>query len=288
MSGHDRPRPYVAVGHGMRPDGRVDRGASYAGMTEHTLAHAVAQAVDLAYARHGINAYVEADHDGHHDPNFPGTIEAANRLDADVLDAIHFNAGGGSGIEAIVHPNTSTRNKTAVRAAVQFIANTLDLPVRRGDGLYQSSRFAIVRRSTMPAAIIECGFVDHDADRAALSEPGALARIGEAIVRARTAYFGIPYKPAHASNGMDKEMDEPPLIYADRDDADTLTAAAVHRAHPIGSVTFDLAWARRELDRGRPVLAVGDGSASKLPEATAVVGANALDSMAQLARTVTA
>lgn len=182
---------YIGVGHGLRPDGVFDPGATSGGLEEHDLAISVVDAYADALRTSGVKVEDESHSGSGHDPNFIGSARRANELRVKYADEVHFNAGGGTGVEVLVHPRSSSMNKKACRAIAAGIANVLGLPVRRDRGLFLATGFGFLTGTDMPSAIIEVAFLDTTADRRAIRKKEALEDVGAAIAEARCAFLGV-------------------------------------------------------------------------------------------------
>ncbi len=193
---------YIGVGHGIQPTGTFDPGAVSRGLVEHDLAVSVVDAYADAMRRSGVKVVDEAHSGVGHDPNFVGSARRANELGVKYADEVHFNAGGGTGVEVLVHPGTSAANKTACRAIATGIAEVLGIPVRRDRGLFITSAFGFLKATNMPAAIIEVAFLDSTADRRAIRRKDALEDVGEAIAKARCAFLGVTNMPTTGKRGV--------------------------------------------------------------------------------------
>lgn len=251
------PTVYVAVGHGRRPDGRHDPGAVAHPYVEYDLARRAAARYSAAMRRAGLGVYCESDAGPGHDPNWPGSARAANDMGAATADELHFNAGGGSGVEIVVHPGTSARNREALRFAASLIAERLGLPLRRGDGLWERSDLGFLRRTRMPASIVEICFVDHPTDRSVLAGDGWAGYVGEALAEARCHMLAVDYIPPDQEVPAMRSI---PAVYARRGSIDAQIAQAIHGAQPAGVVTVDLAMAEHLVNEGARVIAVGGPS----------------------------
>jgi N-acetylmuramoyl-L-alanine amidase len=189
---------YIGVGHGLTPSGTFDPGATSGSFVEHDLAVSVVDAYADAMRASGAKVEDESHSGPGHDPNFIGSARRANELRVKYADEVHFNAGGGTGVEVLVHPRSSAANKKACRAVAAGIAKVLDLPVRRDRGLFLATGFGFLTGTNMPSAIIEVAFVDTTADRRAIRKRNALEDVGAAIAEARLAFLGVsaPEAPA--------------------------------------------------------------------------------------------
>ena len=183
---------FIGVGHGRRPDGVFDPGATFGELEEHDVAVSVVDAYADAMKRAGVRVADES-HSGasHDDPNLVGSARKANELRVKYADEVHFNAGGGTGPEVFVHPNSSQANKTACRKISAAIARVLDLP-DRGLKFRDSEGFLV--GTNMPSAIIEVAFLDSVSDRRAIRRKDALEKVGEAIAQFRLDFLGVDHE----------------------------------------------------------------------------------------------
>jgi N-acetylmuramoyl-L-alanine amidase/Mannosyl-glycoprotein endo-beta-N-acetylglucosaminidase len=200
---------YIGVGHGRKPDGVFDPGAVSGGLIEHDIAVSVVDAYADALRRSGVEVTDESHSGAGHDPNFVGSALKANQLRVKYADEVHFNAGGGTGVEVLVDTHTSKANKDACRAIAAGIAQILDLPVRRDRGLFVTSGFGFLTGTKMPSAIIEVAFVDTASDRRAIKKKDALENVGEAIARARLDFLGVARDPREPPDDIDRKPSEP-------------------------------------------------------------------------------
>ena len=86
--------------------------------------------------------------------------QLANRLKADIFVSIHANAYGSSfnsanGVETF----TYTKPQTATKKLAYFIHSSLLLSTGRKDRGIKQADFAVLRDTSMPAILIECGFM---------------------------------------------------------------------------------------------------------------------------------
>lgn len=254
---------YLGVGHGRMPDGRHDPGAIASPWVEYDLARDVVSVAAAALTRSRVRHYAESAAGPGHDPNWVGSAAAANGMTASAAVEVHFNASGGSGVEACVHTAATAGWRAWTSGLVRDVAGALELPVRRGDGLWRRSDLGFLRRTTMPAAILEVCFLDHATDRqrlagvwprAALPRTTVATRTGEALARRLCAWAGARYVPPHQEAST---MHDVTVVYAQRGTPDLLTALDVHQQQPSGLVTCALGAAQRALELGAHVIVVG-------------------------------
>jgi N-acetylmuramoyl-L-alanine amidase len=95
----------------------------------------------------------------------------ANKSIDSILD-IHFNANmiGATGVEAIVHPNTSEENKQLAASMVYVLSGIIEIPIRRRepdrDYIFPSETprgtLAMIDQTKAPAIIIEVCFLNEN------------------------------------------------------------------------------------------------------------------------------
>lgn len=188
---------YLAVGHGVMPDGRFDPGAVHGRLVEHELARQVVAATVTALRRSGFHDFIaESTATGTpHDPDYRGTVIRANAVAATYVCEVHFNAGStsGHGTETLVFANTGRAGAWAKR--VQDSLNGAVGIVNRG--IKQRPDLWLLRGTKGAAIIPEVAFIDGDA--AAIAEhPRMCVNAGEAIAKATLAQLGHRYLPPGA------------------------------------------------------------------------------------------
>lgn len=115
-------------------------------------------------------------------------VKLARDLGGDLFVSIHTNAlnGTANGTETYYYRTASTNPYTSEsRALATYIHNRLlnawglvDRGVKHGD-------FHVIRENTMPAVLLELGFIDNKGDNAKISSPTEREKAAEAI------FFGI-------------------------------------------------------------------------------------------------
>lgn len=117
----------------------------------------------------------------------------ANEKGADFFISIHCDStpqpNSASGTTTYYH--ASDPDGRALAQAIQkHIAAVTGLPNRgaQTDTVIYQSGFAVLRRSEMPAVLIEVAFINNDKDRAKLKDPKFQKKVAEAIVAGLKAY----------------------------------------------------------------------------------------------------
>lgn len=91
--------------------------------------------------------------------NLANIVHECNARDVDLNVSIHFNAGGGTGTEVLVYSDTGT----AAGYAVKICAAISELGYRNR-GVKERKNLYVLRRTTAPALLVECCFVDSAED----------------------------------------------------------------------------------------------------------------------------
>ncbi|WP_044105957.1 N-acetylmuramoyl-L-alanine amidase [cyanobacterium endosymbiont of Epithemia turgida] len=114
-----------------------------------------------------------------------GRADLANRVGADIFVSIHANAVGGSrshinGMEVFYygHPDLSE----AIHRSIIRSIDVDDRGVKKG-------RFYVLRKSGMPASLVEVGFVTGTEDNRKLSDPAYRLKMAQAIAKGILDYI---------------------------------------------------------------------------------------------------
>lgn len=91
--------------------------------------------------------------------NLANIVHACNAHAADLDVSIHLNSGGGTGTEVLVYSDTGA----AAGYAVKICAAISELGYRNR-GVKERKNLYVLRRTTAPALLVECCFVDSVAD----------------------------------------------------------------------------------------------------------------------------
>lgn len=179
-------------GHGQDTKGKRTPNIPGIGVIkENTFNRAVANFLDQELRRLGFRTLLVAPTDA--DTPLATRTNLANARKANIYVSIHYNAGGGSGIETYYY-NGSANGKRLAKAIHQNViqgTKQIDRGIKSGNHLW------VIRKTTMPAVLIEYGFMD---------DPGlieARRMIDENFQREcaiETAkgiceYFKVPYYP---------------------------------------------------------------------------------------------
>lgn len=200
---------YLAVGHGLKPNGTFDPGAVSGPVTEQTSGDVIVKEAARLLRAAGVSVVDEAFTD---DPNFVGSAAAANKWGADFTVAVHHDWTGGFEAHGFWYPGSAEGEKLC-RA---IIAQMKKRAIKVRDGSVKGRDLYILRKTTMPATLIEVGrigdpSIDTDAERrqmGAIIAEGVAAHIGVALDPPAPPKVEVPESewkyPDHAQSLLDK------------------------------------------------------------------------------------
>jgi len=130
------------------------------------------------------------------DRNVTTQINFVNNNKCDLAVSLHFNAGGGHGIE-VLYSNTAPgyHSSTTLKVAnilLKHLVNDTGL-TNRGIKLTNSG-VGIIKRTNFPTILSENGFVDHPTEYLWAKDNEKLEILANAHCKAICEYFGIKYK----------------------------------------------------------------------------------------------
>ena len=96
-------------------------------------------------------------------PTYPCVVDAANQWPADIFISIHVNAGGGRGAETYCYDTNGAGGKLATCIQNQLVKALSPFDAGYQDrGIKAHPSFCVLRRTTMPAVLVETGFIDSE------------------------------------------------------------------------------------------------------------------------------
>ncbi len=115
--------------------------------------------------------------------------ELANNWGADVFISVHCNSGGGTGIETYCYRKSGEAGILAGDIQSGLVAAT-GLPDRG----VKTKNLAVLRRTVMPAVLVETGFLDSPVDSALLRDAAGQEEIAQGIAKGTATYFGLSWQ----------------------------------------------------------------------------------------------
>lgn len=135
----------------------------------------------------------------------------ANAAGANLYISIHFNAMGNTfgyskakGFSVHIQPSDYTNPDSGslrfAKLAVQELSKGT-VQVNRG---VVSQNLAITRNTRMPAALVECGFMDDEVEALLMINPSFQKEVAEELAMATCRYFKVSYVPDKPVDPMSK------------------------------------------------------------------------------------
>lgn len=228
-----KPKVYLAVGHGLTPDGKTDSpGAVGGGWSEQSAGDIIVkEAADLLRS---WGADVK-DESYSKDPNFKGTAKLANAWKADYCVAVHHDwSKAPEG--AFGHWYSVKGKKLAddIQAAVGAAGFKL-----RPSWHKRRTDLSLLKETTMPCVIYECGRIGQES----LNEPAELKAMGRAIAAGIAKHVGLQTTPKPEPKPEPEHASKSGLFYGDgkghfrwgdaatREEVDEVLARHIERDH---------------------------------------------------------
>ncbi|MBE9047040.1 N-acetylmuramoyl-L-alanine amidase [Pleurocapsales cyanobacterium LEGE 10410] len=176
----DRPRVVIDAGHGGKDPGTVGIG----GTQEKDIVLPISLDVAEILRKQEIEIIMTRDTDNF--ISLEGRTDLANDIDADLFVSIHANAINLSrpdvnGLETYYYKSG--------RRLAEIIHWSILNGVKIDNRNIRRARFYVLRHSTMPAVLVEVGFLTGAVDAARLKDPDYRRQMAEAIARGIVEYI---------------------------------------------------------------------------------------------------
>jgi N-acetylmuramoyl-L-alanine amidase len=170
---------FIDPGHGGKDPGAIGLG----GLREKDVILSISQEVARLLEQQGVRVMMARNSD--YFVSLQGRTDMANRAGADLFVSIHANSMGEgrpdvSGLEVYYFGNRTLAD--TIHRSILRTVNVSDRGVRR-------ARFYVLRKSSMPATLVEVGFVTGYRDAANLKNPTYRRQMAEAIARGVIEYI---------------------------------------------------------------------------------------------------
>ncbi len=178
------PTVYLDPGHGG-----TDEGCARGGVREKDLNLAIALLVRDQLKEKGYQVIMSREADTYVAKE--ARVEEANRSGADIYISIHQNATEeGAGVNGMEVWYTADDDRTGSRRLAQLIRQqTLKSTEAAERELRSDADFYVTKNTSMPACLIETGFLSNKAERRKLSLANYRQRIADGIVQGISYYF---------------------------------------------------------------------------------------------------
>lgn len=198
----------IDAGHGLYTSGkRCMKKLDPKQTREWTLNDRIADKVEsLLQGYDGYQLLRADDSTGKKDVSLNDRVKAANSFDADIYLSLHHNAGikggKGGGIVAYIAKTASAESEQWQKALYNELIAATGLKGNRASPLVRKN-FAVVKKTKMPAVLLELGFMDSAtdvpvilteayADKAAGAIVRVLANRGKLTVKAEVCNVELP------------------------------------------------------------------------------------------------
>lgn len=177
----------------------------------------VSEYLSAALKRCGIDTMFTADMTGKTDIPLSTRANTANKKGADILISNHYNAIGNcdtwqsrvKGLLVLRTKNASSKSIKLGKLAAKHLEKDIDYEYSYGlmrDVDMSGFTLAILRQTTMPAILIEYGFMDYEKEAKLMLDKKHQKKCAEAVAKAVCEYFGVTYvaKKSEVKNTDDK------------------------------------------------------------------------------------
>ena len=178
----------IDAGHGLKTAGkRIPKALDPNQTREWTLNDRIADKVEaLLQDYDGYQLLRADDTTGKKDVSLSARVKAANSFDADIYLSLHHNAGikggKGGGIVAYIAKTASAESEQWQKALYDELIAATGLKGNRASPLVKKN-FAVVKNTTMPAVLLELGFMDSATDVPVILSEAYADQAAGAIVR---------------------------------------------------------------------------------------------------------
>ena len=177
------PKVFLSAGHGG-----TDPGAVANGLYEKAINLNIVLACKSELERHGVTVICSRTKD-ENDP-VAQEVKEANASGAAIAVSFHINAGGGDGFEVFHHEASSKGEKLATLCE----KHVKDLE-QNSRGLKNGNHLYFIKKTTMPAVLIESFFIDNAKDKSIGDTVAEQSAFGIAYAKAILEYLDIAHKP---------------------------------------------------------------------------------------------
>jgi N-acetylmuramoyl-L-alanine amidase len=164
----------------------------------------VSKYLSAALKRCGIDTMFTADMTGKTDIALSTRASKANAAKADILISNHYNAIGScakwqtrvKGLLVMHTKNSSSNSIKLGNLAVKHLEKDINYEYSYGlmkDVDMSGFTLAILRQTTMPAILIEYGFMDYEKEAKLMLDKKHQEKCAEAVAKAVCEYFGVTY-----------------------------------------------------------------------------------------------
>lgn len=185
------------AGHGLNTLGKRCLKSLDASQTrEWTLNDRIADKLQQLLASYNCEVLRTDDSTGAKDVSLSARVKAANDWGADVFISIHHNAGingGSGGGSEVYYCSTKAERKTQAEALYKSLVAETGLKGNRATPVKKNS-FYVIKNTTMPAFLIENGFMDSSNDVPVILSEAHANNTVQGILKFLISYFELTRK----------------------------------------------------------------------------------------------
>ena len=200
---HTEGKQSVPMSKDLYIDGKLVRAKGKI-IKENEWNRGVSEYLSVALKRCGIDTMFTADMTGKTDIPLSTRAKKANKYGADILISNHYNAIGScakwqtkcKGLLVLRTKNCSNNSIKLGKLAVKHLEKDIDYEYSYGlmrDVDMSGFTLAILRQTTMPAILIEYGFMDYEKEAKLMLDKKHQEKCAEAVAKAVCEYFGVTY-----------------------------------------------------------------------------------------------
>lgn len=182
-------------GHGMETAGkRTPAFSDGSVMRENEFNRAVVSYLHDELIRNGFSVVLTAPEDT--DISLATRVQRANDAHADYFISVHANAFGNgwndaNGVESFVHALNDAKTTSLARCVQHELVRETGL---RDRGVKENPTLYVLRKTTMPAVLCECGFMTNVIEAKLLKSDAYRKKCAVAICRGICSYTGKAYQ----------------------------------------------------------------------------------------------
>ena len=200
---HTEGKQSVPMSKDLYIDGKLVRAKGKI-IKENEWNRGVSEYLSAALKRCGIDTMFTADMTGKTDIALSTRASKANAAKADILISNHYNAIGScakwqtrvKGLLVMHTKNSSSNSIKLGKLAVKHLEKDIDYEYSYGlmrDVDMSGFTLAILRQTTIPAILIEYGFMDYEKEAKLMLDKKHQEKCAEAVCKAVCEYFGVNY-----------------------------------------------------------------------------------------------
>ena len=198
------PKVFIGVGHGGS-----DSGASSGFLIEKNLALVTALACKDILVSNGVGVKMSRETD--EEDTISQEVRECNQYRPNLAVEIHFNAGGGDGLEIYRYRGGGESLRAAQKIETRMLQagqNSRGIKVKLNNS--GTDYYMWIRETLDPAVLIEVGFVDNPTDRQLFDTEEEQRKLGQVIGYGILDFFNISFKVATTTQGSALSTD---IIY---------------------------------------------------------------------------